>query len=125
MDTETRTVEDEARERVARGVALLDEKVPGWAARVDLDTLEMEDPIACVASQATGKSYVGAMGVLGVDAVGTDYVGGSQYGFHAWASSNDFRTVGNLDWSGYGERRIAEWAALDAEWRAHLHGLWP
>lgn len=40
--------------RVERGAALLDEKVPGWAARVDVDTLALFDCTFCVLGQLFG-----------------------------------------------------------------------
>lgn len=37
--------------RVARGVALLDEKLPGWDRRIDLDKLDLASPCNCVLGQ--------------------------------------------------------------------------
>jgi hypothetical protein len=36
---------------VARGVELLDEKVPGWRERIDPNALDMSDPARCVMGQ--------------------------------------------------------------------------
>ena len=36
---------------VARGVALLDEKVPGWRERIALGRLNMDDPVRCIVGQ--------------------------------------------------------------------------
>ncbi len=38
-------------ERVAQGAALLDEKLPGWAGRIDIGTLRMRDTCQCVLGQ--------------------------------------------------------------------------
>lgn len=38
-------------ERVARGVALLDEVMPGWADRIDLLRLDIDVPAHCVIGQ--------------------------------------------------------------------------
>src|SRR5258708_40306755 len=38
-------------ERVARGAALLDEKMPGWAEHIDLDTLNLASSCRCVLGQ--------------------------------------------------------------------------
>ena len=38
-------------QRVARGVALLDERVPDWRTRIDTDRLNMLDGTACVVGQ--------------------------------------------------------------------------
>lgn len=54
-----------ARERAAAGAALLDERLPGWADKVNLDTLEMWSPSSCVLAQAYG-SFTGAVDVFGL-----------------------------------------------------------
>lgn len=41
----------DAATRVARGVALLDRKAPGWVDRIDLDTLELSSAFDCVLGQ--------------------------------------------------------------------------
>ncbi len=38
-------------ERVARGAAFLDEKMPGWDQRIDLDKLDLAAPCRCVLGQ--------------------------------------------------------------------------
>jgi hypothetical protein len=51
-DGETTVVLDPTPEqRVARGVALLDERVPDWRERIDTDRLDMVDGTACVVGQ--------------------------------------------------------------------------
>lgn len=54
---------DEARERVARGAALLDQKRPGWAHAIDTGTLDLQSSCLCVIGQVYGNfySYVGAV----------------------------------------------------------------
>lgn len=47
METITETPE----QRVARGAALLDERVPGWRANIDTDRLDMTDGSQCVLGQ--------------------------------------------------------------------------
>jgi len=37
--------------RVARGAALLDEKLPGWDQRIDLDRLNLGDCFTCILGQ--------------------------------------------------------------------------
>ena len=41
--------------RVARGAALLDERIPGWDQRIDLDTLDIDSCQNCVLSQLFGS----------------------------------------------------------------------
>ncbi|GAA4626729.1 hypothetical protein GCM10023196_036150 [Actinoallomurus vinaceus] len=38
-------------ERVAKGAALLDEKLPGWHDRIDLDQLRLSSPCNCILGQ--------------------------------------------------------------------------
>lgn len=45
-------------ERVARGVALLDEKRPGWAMEIELSVLDVRSPCFCILGQTFG-SYRG------------------------------------------------------------------
>lgn len=40
-----------AAERVARGAAWLDGEAPGWRGRVDVATLDMDNPMLCVLGQ--------------------------------------------------------------------------
>lgn len=42
--------------RVAKGVALLDEKRPGWERLLNLGALDIEDGNACVTAQLSGES---------------------------------------------------------------------
>jgi len=46
-----------AHELVARGAALLDERLPGWADQIDIDSLKMSDDCNCVLGQL-GKKQV-------------------------------------------------------------------
>lgn len=39
------------KERVANGMALLDEHYPGWLDYIDLDVLDISDPFSCVCGQ--------------------------------------------------------------------------
>lgn len=40
---------------VAKGVALLDEKRPGWRALINKDILDIGDPSSCVSAQLSGR----------------------------------------------------------------------
>lgn len=46
-----------AHDLVQRGAALLDEKLPGWADQIDLDTLQMADGCRCVLGQIGGREF--------------------------------------------------------------------
>jgi hypothetical protein len=45
-------------QKIAQGVAYLDEKVPGWWDKVDLDTLELDSCVKCVLGQLQGNEQV-------------------------------------------------------------------
>jgi hypothetical protein len=49
----------EARERVARGAALLDEKRPGWSGRINTGPLELACPTLCILGQLYGHFNLG------------------------------------------------------------------
>lgn len=54
-------------ERVARGAALLDERVPGWEARVVPEFLDMRSACKCVLGQVYGMYREAAVGLFGGD----------------------------------------------------------
>ena len=52
---------------VQRGAARLDLTIPGWAERIDLDTLDLFDGDRCVGGQAARRHYCAAMNdILGM-----------------------------------------------------------
>jgi hypothetical protein len=94
---------DEPREaRVARGVALLDEKRPGWRAEVNSDILDMASDTACVLGQLYGR-YISGCSALGI----TAGVQATRYGFDAVTSA-------------YTDPVDTESNALTEAWRAVL-----
>lgn len=53
--------------RVAQGMALLDEKMPGWAERIDLERLDIASGTHCVAAQLSGEdNYYRGFHLLGI-----------------------------------------------------------
>lgn len=50
---------EQARERVASGAALLDQKRPGWAQLVDVGKLDLRNTCLCVIGQVCGEYYSG------------------------------------------------------------------
>ncbi len=67
-------------EEVARGIALLDQKIPGWRQHVDADRLDMRvaerrENGCCILAQLYGE-YLAGLEVIGLD--GED---DSPYGF--------------------------------------------
>ncbi len=95
-------------ERVARGAALLDEKMPGWAEHIDLDVLSLASSCRCVLGQlhpnleAPDDAYLDGLSHLGVST--TDDSG---YGFDT--SDED---------DGVYERLTAAWRELIESRRA-------
>ena len=95
-------------ERVARGAALLDEKMPGWAERIDLNVLNLASSCRCVLGQlhpnleAPDDAYLDGLSHLGVST--TDDSG---YGFDT--SDED---------DGVYERLTAAWRELIESRRA-------
>lgn len=93
-------------ERVARGVALLDEKHPGWWERIDVDRLNLRSGCNCVLGQTWDGDYAGSstaymhhLDALLPEESYRDY----EFGFDAEAED--------------GEEQDDEYDALTAEWR--------
>jgi hypothetical protein len=84
-------------ERVAKGAALLDEKIPGWADRIDLHRFYIGSTCDCVLGQLHDGSYTDGMYALTRDT--------EDHGFMWTASPAD---------AGAEEAEIAE---LETEWR--------
>ena len=51
-------------ERVAAGAALLDERAPGWRAKIDLAVLDLDSDTSCILGQVFG-GYVAGLERLG------------------------------------------------------------
>lgn len=64
-------------DRVARGVALLDERSPGWVNKVSLNKLNMWSSADCIVGQVLGN-YCAGIRVLGLDTKGA-----ANHGFQA------------------------------------------
>lgn len=73
---------DEARERVAKGAALLDRERPGWAQQIDTGTLRMETSCFCVLGQLEG-SFIDAVWNRWGDDLQAGCRIAAGYGFHA------------------------------------------
>lgn len=91
LKRESRTLQDtgtlhDADERVARGVAFLDERLGRrfWLERLDVDTLDVSSTYDCVVCQVTGQGY----------ALGVEFLGGpaldDPFGRLAWADHRGF-----------------------------------
>lgn len=104
--------------RVARGVALLDEKKPGWEHEIDLDGLDIASASRCITAQLSESSfYLEGMWELGL-------TGGNSgtYVTHGFNADNGLRGCDGPCCAGLpvlpeGYTMEAAHAALNAEWR--------
>lgn len=81
--------------RAAAGAAFLDGQVPGWAGRVDLLTLRLDDTCRCVLGQI-GGSYIDTRDDLGLDqdaAVNLGFSVGSDGTWDDWELLDDAWTA--------------------------------
>lgn len=115
-----------ARAAVARGVALLDSKVPGWWRVINLDQLDMSDCNDCMLGQLFGYDVERALGakMFGLE-VGIDPMNqlfdqtGYERGSVALCIKNKQVTIGcehKLDINTYADLKCA-WAEVIAERR--------
>lgn len=76
---------DAARARAARGAALLDDRDPGWAARIDPSSLALGDGAACVLGQLWGeyRTGLGRARVIDLSSAPTRFVSPVDLGFQA------------------------------------------
>lgn len=84
--------------RVKRGARLLDEKVPGWAGKVNVERLDMTDCESCVVGQVFGEF------MEGVEEIKPDYKT-----WEAWVTRR-----------GYWADTLTKYPRLDALWRAEI-----
>jgi len=88
-------------ERVARGAALLDGKLPGWAERIDLAELELSSCYRCV----LGQLFASAAAARGT-------------GWHGYDIGLQALDVDDDGPYGFDRTDIDQtWAELTAEWR--------
>ena len=82
---------DAARARAARGAALLDDRDPGWAERVDPGALHLSDGEACVLGQLWGeyRHGLGRARVLDFSSAPGRFVSPVDLGFQAVGDLGD------------------------------------
>jgi hypothetical protein len=85
------------RERVAKGIALLDSRIPEWRENVDVDRLEIYSTFDCVLAQVFG-GYGEGLALLGIR---TDMLAAS-FGFEAY-EHEEFPEI-TMEW----KRALAE-----------------
>ena len=81
---------DAARARAAQGAALLDDRDPGWATRIDADALRLSDGSACVLGQLSGEYRRGLRArVLDLSSAPSRFVSPVDLGFQAVGDLGD------------------------------------
>lgn len=108
--------------RVARGIALMDEKWPGWATEIDLETLNIADGSCCVTAQYAKHREGRSSYMLGQDLLGLSDSAYEAHGFNAEGQSTrvlpcsdgDYDTLNGL-WKAEIERRRAQGQDAPAE----------
>jgi hypothetical protein len=73
------TEHDETALAVARGAALLDEKMPGWETRIDLTQLNLADSCRCVLGQLFERGDMTSGFLYGMRELG--WISGIEHGF--------------------------------------------
>jgi hypothetical protein len=96
------TTTDTLRERVERGAKLLDEKDPGWAAKILIPALHMDDCRLCVLGQAFGDYTTGLKRMLG-----SNFRRGDEDCKHGFDIDPPDRTINS-------------WTALEALWAEEI-----
>ena len=95
--------------KIAMGMALLDEKLPGWENQVDLQRLALNDCRRCVVGQLCGDdsytAYQTFWHQLRVWEIGDSLSQAREYGFALWEGSLDDNLI------------PPEYTTLTAEWR--------
>ena len=104
--------------QIARGVALLDEKAPGW--REGITQVDMVQSSQCVLGQVTGRyfsceaatfaGYQGKVPLTGWDSAVTPY--------NAYMAQFGFAI--SLDAEASGKELVDAWNALTREWNTEL-----
>ena len=85
-------------DKVAKGAALLDNKVPGWRNRVNAEILDQSDGEKCVLGQLYGVYF------RGIESLHIDIADAADYGFNA--------TSGGVSWTKENRELTGIWKAL-------------
>lgn len=86
------TTQEQARKRVAAGVAFLDKKSPGWRKKIDLRYFNVASGQQCVLGQLHG-SYGNGIRALGLKARLFREKDTVRYGFTSMGGPSDFRLL--------------------------------
>jgi hypothetical protein len=95
-------------DKVAAGVALLDETAPEWRATITSEKLDMTDPFRCVLGLTFGEYWSAASYYSGIQRPNFD-------GIMRWAAARGFTVYVDVD--DYVCDDDSDWDDLNAEWR--------
>jgi hypothetical protein len=98
-------------EQIAAGMALLDEKVPGWERRVNIDRLKLSDCMNCV----VGQLFRADPELLGAEAIEDNGYGDMFFGKGVYRLGIE----GDHEEYGFSLRPFGEqsWAGLTRVWK--------
>lgn len=86
--------------RVAKGIALLDEKVPGWPDKINLNRLNIGNASFCVTAQLSGENdWILGMEQLGLEQGEFNTGSYTMHGFNVEAYGAS--TIDDDDYDGY------------------------
>lgn len=106
--------------RVARGAALLDEKLPGWVERIDLGELDLANCFGCVLGQTFYNEWDEAHLDIRGGITPYDFGAAELFGFEATSAAALLaREPGVYGFTGIPEEadKEATFDALTAEWK--------
>lgn len=99
--------------RAELGARLLDDHRPGWATRVDLETLRMANCDRCVLGQVYGEYSAGLAALRETLADGETYLDFSlRHGFYAHMREKEG--------GGWADDPWGDWHELEAAWRREI-----
>lgn len=96
--------------RVARGIALMDEKWPSWATEIDLEKLDIRSDTCCMTAQYAASQGEGGHWEDGMDLLGLLPSSYEEHGFNAAGAMSDEDAP--IDHAGYD--------ALNGLWKAEI-----
>lgn len=108
-----------AAEAVANGAQLLDEKVPGWWRKIDLDSIQMDECQHCICGQLAFATYDEVKRAEFISKAGPYHNEYSVYYGHFLEErlglEEDWRHGFCVAWDGFEE--LYDWDELEAEWK--------
>ncbi len=108
-----------AKANVERGIALLDEKVPGWRSILNLSILDLSCGCNCILGQVSGTFDRGVEEFLGIGRKRTNWAEWVRGDSHRAIVSHGF----SIPYEDGNDDDLEEWSALQQAWLALLQEL--